>query len=98
MIDVEKEQLVSLREACRLFPSPRGRVMHENTVRRWISIGVRGIKLEAIKLGAAIVTSREAIARWLDRINNPQSPVESAPVTRAAVAAHREAASVFVAR
>ena len=35
------------------------------TVARWITHGVRGVKLEGVKVGGSWKTSREAVARFL---------------------------------
>jgi hypothetical protein len=65
MIDMASERLITLNEAARLRPpSRRGRPTHSSTVYRWISRGVRGQKLEAIRLGGTLYTSQEAMQRF----------------------------------
>ncbi|AWM39364.1 DUF1580 domain-containing protein [Gemmata obscuriglobus] len=39
------------------------------TLRRWVSKGIRGIKLEAVKVGKSLVTSREAVTRFIAATN-----------------------------
>ena len=51
MIDVSTEQLLTLAQAAQLRPAGRrGRPTHTSTVYRWISRGLRGHRLEAIRL------------------------------------------------
>jgi len=68
-IDLEREQVLSLRQATDSLPRLRqGRRVHISTVYRWISRGVGGVRLEAVKLGRTLVTSREALQRFADRL------------------------------
>jgi hypothetical protein len=65
MIDIATESLLTLSQAARVRPlGRRGRPTHHSTVYRWISRGVRGCKLEAIRLGGTLYTSREALQRF----------------------------------
>lgn len=60
-IDVETEDLVTLRQAAELIPShPCLATLH-----RWRLTGVRGRKLETILVGGLRYTSREAVWRFL---------------------------------
>jgi hypothetical protein len=69
MIDLNQEPLISIAEAARLRPPGRsGRPTHPSTVYRWIGVGVRGVKLEAVRLGGSLYTSREAIQRFGERL------------------------------
>lgn len=73
MIDISRESLLSLREAARLRPLGRsGRPTHVSSVYRWISRGIRGIRLEAIRLGGMTLTSREALQRFAERLTAQQ--------------------------
>ncbi len=58
MIDINKEHLVSAWEVPNLLP-PRAtcKKVHISAVQR----GVRGVKLEAVKIGGTTYTSKEAI-------------------------------------
>lgn len=63
-IDIGTETVVSVSQACeylaeRGFPKPK-----ELTVRRWIWYGSNGRKLESVKLGHRVYTSKEALARF----------------------------------
>jgi hypothetical protein len=74
MIDLQTEELLSLRDAAkRIPPGRRGKRAHLSTVLRWITIGVKGpksenVKLEGIRLGSRWLTSSEALQRFADRL------------------------------
>jgi len=63
------EELLSLADAARALPRLRkDRKVHVSTLYRWISRGVRGVRLEALKIGRTVVTSREALQRFGERL------------------------------
>jgi hypothetical protein len=64
MIDVGNEQIVTFAEAARSLP---GRP-NITTLWRWRNRGVRGVKLEVACVGGRTYTSREALARFLERV------------------------------
>ena len=67
-INLRTESVISLSEAARHLPRLRqGRKVHVGTLYRWISRGVGGVRLEAVKIGRTLVTSREALQRFADR-------------------------------
>ena len=69
MISISEEKLISLAEACSLLPRrPSGRQTHPGTIHRWASSGVRGVKLETIRIGGSLCTSVEALQRFFDRL------------------------------
>lgn len=71
MIDISTERLVTLAQAARIRPpGRRGRPTHPSTVYRWISRGVKGQKLEAVRLGGTLYTSAEALQRFADRLTS----------------------------
>jgi len=79
-INVLTEQTITLSQAARLLPRLRGdRTVHVSTLYRWIKRGIRGVRLEAAKIGRTSVTSREAIQRFVDRITAAPSAAEPAP-------------------
>lgn len=68
-INISSEQLLTLAEAARVLPRLRGdRKVHVATLYRWISRGVGGVRLEAVKIGRTQVTSREALQRFAERL------------------------------
>jgi hypothetical protein len=69
MIDAGCEALLRLSEAAKVInPS---RPPHVASVWRWALAGVRGQKLETVVIGGQRWTSREAIARFVQRLNEP---------------------------
>ena len=69
MIDIGEETLIPLREAPKhLPPRPNGKRIHISACYRWIGRGVRGVRLESIKIGGTTYTSKEALQRFGDRL------------------------------
>jgi hypothetical protein len=58
------ETTLTLSEAALVFP---GGPVHVNTLRRWSRRGFRGIVLETFWRGNTCCTSREAIARFIEK-------------------------------
>lgn len=88
MIDTKHEELLTFSQASRYFPpGRRGKRPHRATLYRWSVYGVHGIRLESIAMPSCRVTSREAIARFLqalteaDDLRHP-SPARTAPTIR----------------
>lgn len=79
---IEHEALIPLRQAAKLIPStrgPAGKAIHIATMHRWITRGVRGQRLESVRIGGSRYTSVEAISRWIRELN-PEAPhAASAP-------------------
>ena len=67
VIDLEHESVLTLKEAAKALPALRGRKIHLSTLYRWIERGVDGVRLEALRLGRTLVTSREALQRFAER-------------------------------
>ena len=73
-IDASTEQVVSLHVYRRIRPPGRnGRPMHISTAYRHALDGVRGVRLETVRIGGTLYTSREAIQRFLDRVSERAS-------------------------
>ena len=93
-IDPNKENLVSLADAARSLPSRRaGKKPHVSCLYRWTTRGCKGVILESIQVGGTRCTSREALARFFERLTYADSPPpQPTPVQRlrAAAAADRE--------
>jgi hypothetical protein len=62
------EQLMTLAEVARYVPRQNGRKVHLSTLYRWSTIGCRGVILETLQAGATRVSSREAVARFFERL------------------------------
>lgn len=72
MIDISTEHLIPIRDVPRHLPSrPTGRRVHVSAVYRWIQRGVRGVRLEAIRIGGSTYTSTEALQRFADSLGKP---------------------------
>jgi len=80
------ETIIFLQDVPRLMPrTPRGRPIHLCTVVRWKDRGLRGVKLEAVRLGGRWVTSREALERFVERLTSAASAGGAASETTATV-------------
>ena len=87
MIDPFLEELIEPAEACRLrvFAHARTkRPLHLSGFYRYVTRGARGIngarvRLEVVKTPRGLRTSREAVARFISALTNPDTCVASAP-------------------
>ena len=74
MSHVFSETMLSITEVSDQFPGREpGTRLNPNTVRRWIRHGARAsdgstVKLEAVRLGSRLITSREALGRFLAKL------------------------------
>lgn len=66
-INIE-ENLMPLAEVARYVPRRGGKKVHLSTLYRWSSVGCRGVVLETLQAGATRVSSREAVARFFERL------------------------------
>ena len=83
MIDLNAEEPLTLREAARLpFLKRNGRAPHFSQLYRWAKHGLRGIKLETATLPAGMVTTREAVLRFIQRLTNPLANPETRTPTQ----------------
>lgn len=92
-IDVQSEKLLTLAECREAFPG--GKRLSLATLHRWRLNGVRGTRLETVLVGGMRYTSREAIARFIERQNADESPaptITPAQRHRQAEAAQKELA------
>ena len=81
MIDFTEEEPITLRQATRILPGRRGRV-NIATVWRWVTEGRRGVRLESLLIGGRRFTSRQAIQRFLERLNPVQTQQPRTPLQR----------------
>jgi len=63
---VLSEDVLTTKEACEEFRPMLGRPIDRTTLYRWALRGIQGTRLEYTKIGGRIVTSRQAIARFLE--------------------------------
>ena len=74
MIDSLNEELLSLTEAAKFLPGRRqSKRPTLSCLYRWTKQGCRGIVLESIQVGGTRCTSRQAIARFIQHLSNPNS-------------------------
>jgi uncharacterized protein DUF1580 len=86
MIDILNESVLPLRDAADLIPRlRRGKRVHFSTLWRWATGGSRGVKLETVRVGSTLCTSREAVARFVEALSRPPG----APVVRSVAARRR---------
>ena len=84
-IDIQREQLVGLGEVPQVLAAlRRGRKIHLSTAHRWASKGLRGVRLETLRMGGSRVTSIEALQRFFERVSHAhrELPAPTAPGKR----------------
>ena len=72
MIDIQRERGLSLTQASQQSILPqrrRGKRPHVATLYRWAQRGLRGVRLETIRVGGTLCTSVEAIQRFFERLS-----------------------------
>jgi hypothetical protein len=75
MIDPNTETLLSLTQAAKHLPRRRGgRPVHTSCVYRWTTTGCKGVILESIQIGGTRCTSKEALARFFQRLTHGPTP------------------------
>ena len=73
MIDMSEETLIPIGQVPqKLPPRPSGKSVHVTSVYRWINHGVRGVKLESLKVGGTTYTSTEALQRFAEGLSHPR--------------------------
>jgi hypothetical protein len=80
-IDLTHEPGIPIREVPKLKWIPRrrrGRRLHVSTVHRWCDPGIRGIRLEFVRVGGTRVTSEAALQRFFARLANNPPPTQAA--------------------
>jgi hypothetical protein len=71
MFDIHQEQSLTLNEARTLpfLKGRRGNRISLCTMHRWRTRGVGGVVLETARVGGTIVTTTEAVLRFIDRLS-----------------------------
>jgi hypothetical protein len=83
MIDIFGEELLTLSQAARSRPGSRnGRPTHPSTPYRWAVRGIRGHRLEVVRIGGTLYTSRQALQRFVERLNETPVVAKSVPIGR----------------
>ena len=79
-INMQTERVGSLADVARWLPKYQGTKIHTSTLWRWTSRGLRGVRLEYLRLGGRILTSVEAVTRFAAKLNDlDQQQPEDAP-------------------
>jgi hypothetical protein len=80
MIDLKYEKALSLPQAARHIPPTRqDKPVHVSTLVRWILHGVRGVRLEAARIGGRWVTTQEALERFSSKLTAQHSSPSTQP-------------------
>ena len=82
MIDLHIEQVFPLGEIGEHLPKRRGKKAHKSIGYRWAGPGLRGIKLESVKVGGIRYTSREALDRFFARLDGDDAVTASSTSKR----------------
>jgi len=100
MIDIFSDSTLTLSQASKILPTGRnGARPHLSTLIRWIQHGAKApdghaVKLEAVRFGEKWLTSREAVARFVEeltpRLDDRQLPRTPNRQRREAERASRE--------
>jgi hypothetical protein len=85
MINSAEENLIAIRDVPRrLPPRPNGKLLHISAVYRWTLRGLKGVRLETVRIGGTTYTSREALQRFSERLTRVEPALEVVnPVSRA---------------
>jgi hypothetical protein len=74
-INILAETVVSFNDlVSRILPGNGGKRVHIGTPHRWRTQGLRGVRLEAIKVGGRWCTSLQALERFFDVLSRGASP------------------------
>ncbi len=60
------EDVITLSQARAEFAAVTGRRPDKATISRWIHRGVGGVKLDAVRIGVQLLTSRQALTRFIE--------------------------------
>jgi hypothetical protein len=102
MLDVLREQLISLAAAAATIPPARnGRKTHISTLLRWIQTGAKApdgslVRLEGLRIGGRWMTSRQALQRFAERLT-PGGPAQPAATQKVGTPAQRGRAAAHAA-
>lgn len=70
VVSVLDERVLTLSQLARRLPRSRNdRPVHPSTIHRWRHPGVRGVRLECLRIGGIWHTSLEALQRFCERLS-----------------------------
>jgi hypothetical protein len=74
MIDPTKEKIYSLAQLARWLDAIGDRKPpHPGTLARWATRGIRGVRLETLRAGGRICSTKEAVARFFNELSSDRS-------------------------
>jgi len=62
---MQPDEFISLRAARAILPRVDGKRVNYSTLRRWTREGVHGVRLETVRIGTRVATTRAALERFL---------------------------------
>lgn len=68
MIDFRTEGILTLSEAVAHLPAPNGKCVSVASLWRWAKKGVKGVRLEHVRVGRRLCTSKEALDRFMKAV------------------------------
>ena len=100
-IDLQLEHIVAFSRVPQLACIPRRRQdrrLHVSTIYRWHLRGIKGVRLEAIRVGGTFCTSIEALQRFFERLAEPknQQPTSPTPSNASQMAVEKKLDSLGV--
>jgi hypothetical protein len=94
MIQIATETVFPLSRTGEHVPLGRnGKKLHPATAFRWAQHGLRGVKLETIRVGGTTCTSVEALQRFFDHLSAPPAQAVAprpSPAARSRAAEHAD--------
>src|SRR5262249_12849936 len=84
VLNVNSEQIITLAQLARRIPCRRNnRPVHVSTIHRWRNPGIRGVRLDCVRVGGMWCTSLQAFARWVEQLTAVKKQGEpNTPTTR----------------
>lgn len=100
MINTYEDSIISVEAAAKHVSKLCGKKRNRSVILRWINRGVSGVKLEAIRIGGDLFTSREALNEFLNKAQTARtekhSKRTSEGIRRAKAETEREAEALGI--
>ena len=74
---LNQDNLLSLREAVRFVPCINGKRRAVSTLYRWCRQGIKGVRLEYVRIGRNVATTPEALERFFAALAEADSRDEA---------------------
>lgn len=99
MINIDNEELLTLSAATKRLPHGRAsKPVHVATIHRWASPrGLKGVRLESVKVGGIRYTSSEALDRFIAQCSADDTGQQPQPTRQRQKARDRAAAELSAA-